>query len=51
MRPSTSRRELKKKCSNLTQQTLLEYLLLDEEKHDVMLGRLEQFRKAKGGGD
>ena len=43
--------ELKQKCSSLTQQTLLEYLLLDEEKHDVLLGRLEQFRKAKGGGD
>ena len=43
--------DLKKRCSSLTQQTLLEYLLLDEEKHDVMLGRLAQFRKAKGGGD
>jgi rubrerythrin len=37
--------ELKKKCRTVEQQTLLDYLLLDEEKHDVLIGRLEQFRK------
>lgn len=36
--------ELKKVCKLFVQSQLVAYLLTDEEKHDKMLGQLEQFK-------
>ncbi|MEW6338983.1 MAG: hypothetical protein ACOY3Y_18725 [Acidobacteriota bacterium] len=36
--------ELKKVCKLFVQSQLVSYLLTDEEKHDKMLGQLEQFK-------
>ena len=38
-------KELKEDCTFFVQQALLEYLIIDEEKHDHILGQLEQFKK------
>ncbi|MEN8163818.1 MAG: hypothetical protein ABFS37_06795 [Acidobacteriota bacterium] len=36
---------LKEECTFFVQRALLEYLIIDEEKHDHILGQLEQFKK------
>ncbi len=38
-------RELKEECRFFVQRALLEYLIIDEEKHDHILGQLEEFKK------
>ncbi len=38
-------KELKEECSFFVQKALLEYLIIDEEKHDHILGQLENFKK------
>ena len=38
-------KELKENCTFFVQRALLEYLIIDEEKHDYILGQLEQFKK------
>lgn len=38
-------KELKEECRFFVQRSLLEYLIIDEEKHDTILGQLEQFKK------
>jgi len=38
-------KELKEECRFFVQKALLEYLILDEEKHDHILGQLEEFKK------
>jgi rubrerythrin len=38
-------KELAKDCPFFVQKTLLDYLIYDEEKHDMLLGELEKFKK------
>ncbi len=38
-------KKLKEECRFFVQKALLEYLILDEEKHDHILGQLEDFKK------
>lgn len=38
-------KELKKECKFFVQRSLLEYLIADEEKHDLILSELEKFKK------
>jgi len=38
-------KKLKDKCTFFVQRSLLEYLIYDEEKHDHLLQRLEDFKK------
>jgi hypothetical protein len=38
-------KKLRDDCTNFVQRTLLDYLIYDEEKHDKLLGALEQFKK------
>ncbi len=38
-------KELKEECRFFVQKALLEYLIIDEEKHDHLLGMLEEFKK------
>lgn len=38
-------KQLKEECSFFVQKALLEYLIIDEEKHDHILGQLEKFKK------
>ncbi len=38
-------KKLKKECRFFVQRALLEYLIIDEEKHDHILGQLEEFKK------
>ncbi|HHQ48713.1 MAG TPA: hypothetical protein ENK19_07505 [Acidobacteria bacterium] len=38
-------KKLKDECTFFVQRALLEYLILDEEKHDHILGQLEEFKK------
>ena len=38
-------KECKKECQFFVQQALLEYLIVDEEKHDLILQGLENFKK------
>lgn len=38
-------KELKEECRFFVQKALLEYLIIDEEKHDHILGQLEEFKK------
>jgi len=38
-------KELKKECQFFVQRALLEYLIVDEEKHDQLLKSLEDFKK------
>ena len=38
-------KSLKDKCTFFVQRSLLEYLIYDEEKHDHLLQRLEDFKK------
>ncbi len=38
-------KELKKKAFSVVHKVILEYLLIDEEKHDRLLDELEQFKK------
>ncbi|RLE20602.1 MAG: hypothetical protein DRJ65_17830, partial [Acidobacteria bacterium] len=38
-------KELKEECPFFVQKALLEYLIIDEEKHDHILGLLGQFKK------
>lgn len=38
-------KELKKECRFFVQQSLLEYLIIDEEKHDTLLQQLGEFKK------
>ncbi len=38
-------KELKEECRLFVQRALLEYLIIDEEKHDHILGQLEEFKK------
>ena len=38
-------KELKKECQFFVQRALLEYLIVDEEKHDQLLKSLEEFKK------
>jgi hypothetical protein len=38
-------KKLKDQCSFFVQRSLLEYLIYDEEKHDHLLQRLEDFKK------
>ena len=38
-------KRLKEECRFFVQRALLEYLILDEEKHDHLLGALEEFKK------
>lgn len=37
--------ELRDNCTFFVQRALLDYLLVDEKKHDEILGQLEQFKK------
>jgi 5'-deoxynucleotidase YfbR-like HD superfamily hydrolase len=38
-------KQLKKECRFFVQKALLDYLIIDEEKHDKLLGSLEEFKK------
>jgi rubrerythrin len=38
-------KKLRDDCTLFVQRTLLDYLIYDEEKHDKLLGALEQFKK------
>ena len=38
-------KKLKEECRFFVQKALLEYLIIDEEKHDHILGQLEEFKK------
>jgi hypothetical protein len=38
-------KECKKECKFFVQKSLLEYLIIDEEKHDLILKGLEEFKK------
>ena len=38
-------KKLKKECRFFVQKALLDYLIVDEEKHDKLLGSLEEFKK------
>jgi len=38
-------KELNEECTFFVQSALLEYLIIDEEKHDHILGQLEKFKK------
>ncbi len=38
-------KELRDECPFFVQRALLEYLIIDEEKHDHILGQLEEFKK------
>jgi hypothetical protein len=38
-------KKLRDDCTLFVQRTLLDYLIYDEEKHDMLLGALEQFKK------
>lgn len=38
-------KELKEECRFFVQRALLDYLIIDEEKHDHILGQLEEFKK------
>jgi len=38
-------KKLKEECRFFVQRALLEYLIIDEEKHDHILGQLEEFKK------
>ena len=37
--------KLRDECKFFVQRSLLEYLIIDEKKHDTILGQLEQFKK------
>lgn len=39
-------KELMEECPFFVQKALLEYLIIDEEKHDHILGQLEKFKKS-----
>jgi rubrerythrin len=39
-------KKLKDECTNFVQKALLDYLLVDEQKHDHILGQLEEFKKS-----
>lgn len=38
-------KKLRDDCTFFVQRTLLDYLIYDEEKHDMLLGELEKFKK------
>ena len=38
-------KQLKEECRFFVQRSLLDYLIVDEEKHDQILGQLEEFKK------
>ena len=38
-------KELRKECRFFVQKALLDYLIIDEEKHDTLLNSLEDFKK------
>ena len=38
-------KQLKEECRFFVQRSLLDYLIVDEEKHDHILGQLEEFKK------
>ena len=38
-------KKLRDDCTLFVQRTLLDYLIYDEEKHDMLLGALEKFKK------
>jgi hypothetical protein len=38
-------KKLKEECRFFVQRSLLDYLIVDEEKHDHILGQLEEFKK------
>jgi len=38
-------KKLRDECRFFVQRALLEYLIIDEEKHDHLLGQLEEFKK------
>jgi hypothetical protein len=38
-------KQLKEECPFFVQRSLLQYLIADEEKHDLILNELEKFKK------